>query len=77
MKLCELSNGYVEAAKRLQKRMAFLRKQRAVEQDAQRRFALKSELQVLAKILTQCNELAELTLHYYERGYSRNGKYTL
>ena len=77
MKLCELSDGYVEAAKRLKTRMAFLRKQRAAEQDIQRRYALKAELQVLAKILTQCNELAELTLHYYERGYSRNAKYTL
>ncbi len=77
MRLCELSEGYVEAAGLLRKRMDFLRRQRAAEKDAQKRFALKSELQVLAKILTQCNELAELTAHYYERGYARNGKYTL
>jgi hypothetical protein len=28
-------------------------------------------------MLTQMNELAELTAHYYERGYWRNAKYTL
>ena len=77
MRLCELSGGYVEAANRLRKRMNLLRKQRAAETDAQKRFALKSELQALAKILTQCNELAELTAHYYERGYARSEKYTL
>lgn len=77
MRLCELSDGYLEAANLLKKRMAHLRKQRAEEADSHRRFALKAELQVLAKILTQCNELAELTARYYERGYTRNEKYTL
>ena len=31
----------------------------------------------LTPMLTQMNELAELTAHYYKRGYYRNAKYTL
>lgn len=77
MKLCELSEGYIEAARLLRRHMALLRKERAAETDPQKRAALQYRLQSLAKILTQCNELSELTKHYYERGYTRNGKYTL
>ncbi len=77
MRLCELSDGYVEAAKLLSKQMERLRNERDAQTDAQKRSAIKYELQILAKILTQCNELADLTAHYYERGYTRNGKYTL
>ncbi len=77
MKLCELSEGYIEAANLLRKRLANLRNQRAREKDAQRRAALKYEIECLSKILTQCNDLAELTAHYYERGYTRDAKYTL
>lgn len=32
-------------------------------------------MSVLTAMLTQVNELAELTEHYYERGYYRNEKY--
>lgn len=31
----------------------------------------------LTPILTQMNELAELTAHYYDRGYWRSEKYTV
>ena len=77
MKLCELSDGYIEAARLLRKRLTVLRRQCAAEDDIQRRSMLKTEIAALAKILTQCNELSELTKRYYERGYTRNEKYTL
>jgi hypothetical protein len=38
---------------------------------------LKRRIAELTPMLTQMNELAELTEHYYERGYYRNGKCTL
>ena len=37
---------------------------------------LKNRIAQMAPILTQLNELADLTEHYYDRGYWRNEKYT-
>ena len=41
------------------------------------RAALRHEIALLSGIMTQCRELAELTAHYYERGFYRDEKYTL
>ena len=38
---------------------------------------LKRRIAELTPMLTQMNELAELTAHYYDRGYYRSEKYTL
>ena len=38
---------------------------------------IKRRIAELTPLLTQMNELAELTERYYERGYYRNEKYTL
>ena len=40
-------------------------------------FWLKRRTAVLTEMLRQMNELAELTEHYYERGYYRNEKYRI
>ena len=77
MKLCELSDGYKEAAKSVNKQIAQLRKAMKATNDPQERSALQYRLAQLYAILTQCNELQELTEHYYERGYIRNDKYIL
>lgn len=37
----------------------------------------KRRIAELTPMLTQMNELAELTAHYYDRGYYRNEKYTV
>ena len=37
---------------------------------------LKTRIAQMTPILTQLNELADLTEHYYERGYWRSEKYT-
>lgn len=38
---------------------------------------IKRRIAELTPMLTQVNELAELTARYYERGYYRSEKYTI
>lgn len=77
MKLCELSGGYIESARLLRVALKELRTRLRNAKTPQERVALRSRIAVLAEILTQCNELSELTAHYYERGFYRNERYTL
>ena len=49
----------------------------AREEDPETVWKLQRRIAVLTPMLTQMNELAELTARYYERGYHRNEKYTL
>lgn len=77
MTLAELSVCYREAAQPLRLRLRLLRQELAVETDADAIWHLKRRISELTPILTQMNELAELTEHYYDRGYYRNEKYTL
>ena len=49
----------------------------AQTEDPEERFRIKRRIGELTPILTQMNELAELTAHYYERGYYRGEKYTV
>ena len=41
------------------------------------RLRLTRRILALEQLLRQSRELAELTQHYYERGYHRSEKYTL
>ena len=77
MTLRELSGGYRAAAQPIRARLRELRIEMKTERDAERMFWLKRRTAVLTEMLRQMNELAELTEHYYERGYYRNEKYTL
>ena len=77
MTLAELSPAYLEAAALLRSRLRLLRQALAQETDPERIWHLKRRIAELTPILTQMNELAELTAHYYDRGYYRNEKYTL
>ena len=77
MSLSELSKDYAFAAALLQKRLRLLRRLEAQAEDAKERFQLHRRILVLSPMLTEMNELAELTAHYYDRGYYRNEKYTL
>ncbi len=77
MKLEELSEGYRLAAIPLREKLRRLRQALKAEDDPHRRAALRHEIALLSGIMTQCRELAELTAHYYERGFWRNEKYTL
>lgn len=77
MTLTELSGDYKGAAELLRVRLGELRQRLAVSEDPEECFRLKRRIAELTPLLTQMNELADLTAHYYERGYWRSEKYTL
>ncbi len=77
MTLLELSGCYRAAAVPLRARLRQLRQALSDCDDPEERFHLKRRIGELTPMLTQMNELAELTEHYYERGYWRSEKYTL
>lgn len=77
MTLEELSRCYEEAAVPLRNRLRELRYLLAEETDPEEIWRIKRRIAELTPMLTQMNELAELTAHYYDRGYYRSEKYTL
>ena len=77
MTLREMSRDYRAAAVPLRARLRQLRQELARAEDPEEIWHLKRRIAELTPMLTQMNELAELTEHYYERGYYRNEKYTL
>ena len=77
MTLREMSKEYRAAAVPLRKRLAQLRRMLTKTDDPEEIWHLKHRIAVLTPMLTEMNELAELTEHYYERGYYRGEKYTL
>lgn len=76
MTLEEISRTYRQAAEPLRERLQQLRMELVRETNPQIAFSLKTRIAQMTPILTQLNEMAELTEHYYERGYWRNEKYT-
>ena len=77
MTMLELSRSYEEAAALLRNRLRYLRQEVAASRDPEEIWHLKRRIAELTPILTQMNELADLTAHYYDRGYWRNEKYTV
>ncbi len=75
--LQEMSREYEKSAALLRARLHQLRQELAVAEDPEEIWHLKRRIAELTPMLTQMNELAELTAHYYERGYYRSAKYTL
>ena len=77
MTLLEMSAEYEHSAALLRRRLKLLRQLADREEDPERLWHLHRRIAELTPMLTQMNELAQLTGHYYERGYYRNGKYTV
>ena len=77
MTLAEISLCYAEAAVPLRHRLRELRQMLARAEDPEEIWHIKRRIAELTPMLTQMNELAELTAHYYDRGYWRSEKYTL
>ena len=75
--LAEMSEEYEASAALLRARLYTLRRQLEQSDDAEEIWHLKRRIAELTPMLTQMNELAELTAHYYDRGYYRSEKYTL
>ena len=72
-----LAPAYRAAAKPLRQRLRSLRQALDQATDPEQVWHLKRRIAELTPMLTQMNELAELTEHYYDRGYWRSEKYTL
>ena len=77
MTLREMSKDYQAAAVPLRRRLAQLRRELDKTTDPEEVWHLKRRIAVLTPMLTEMNELAELTERYYERGYYRGKKYTV
>ena len=77
MTLKEMSACYLEAAVPIRARLRQLRYMMQASTDREEIWHIKREIAELTPILTQMNELADLTAHYYDRGYYRSEKYTL
>lgn len=76
MTLQQLSTGYRESAQLLRARLRQLRQNLALAEDPEEIWHIKRRIAELTPMLTQMNELAELTERYYEKGYYRSKKYT-
>ena len=77
MTLAEMSREYAHSAQLLRQRLRQLRQALAETEDPEELWHLKRRIAELTPMLTQMNELADLTAHYYDMGYYRNAKYTL
>ena len=77
MTLLEMSKDYETAAAALRSRLKLLRQKLRETDDPEEIWQLKRRIAELTPILTQMNELADLTAHYYEKGYYRNEKYCI
>ena len=77
MTLKELSGTYREAAELLRQRIRLLQAAAKASQDPEEVWHLRRRIMELKPMLTQTQELAELTEHYYDKGYWRDEKYTV
>ena len=77
MMLWELSREYEASAQLLRDRLRRLRKELDQEEDPEAAWHLRRRIAELTPMLTQMNELAELTARYYEKGYYRSEKFTI
>ena len=77
MTLQEISQCYEAAAVLLRVRIRELRRKLAQAEDPEEIWSLQRRVAELTPLLTEMNELRDLTAHYYERGYYRSEKYTV
>lgn len=77
MTLREISRYYEASADRLRERLMLLRQELEAARDPEQIWNLQRRISELTPLLTEMNELRDLTAHYYERGYYRSEKYTL
>lgn len=75
MTLLEISLDYQDSAAALQLRLRELRAERSRCRTPRQVKAMDRRIRTLTPLLRQCRELAQLTEHYYERGYCRNEHY--
>ena len=77
MTLEEISRYYEVSADLLRERLMLLRRELEAARDPEQIWNLQRRISELTPLLTEMNELRDLTAHYYERGYYRSEKYTV
>ncbi len=77
MTLREISQEYRRSSRLLSERLRVLRRQERACTDRETRWHLQRRIARLTEMLTQTNELAAHTEHYYERNYCGSEKYRL
>lgn len=77
MTLVQIACGYRQAAVPLRRRLRELRQALKTAEDPEEIFRLRRRIAELTPMLSECNALAALCEHYYERGYYRDERYTL
>ncbi len=77
MTLSELSLTYRSQAGVLRERIKFLEGAKEEEKDREARERLCFRIRTLEEMWREARDIAVLLERYYERGYRRNGKYTL
>ena len=77
MTLQQIASGYRQAAVPLRRRLRELRQALKTAEDPEEIFRLRRRIAELTPMLSECNALAALCEHYYERGYYRDERYTL
>ena len=75
MTMEQLSQSYRDSADKLRVRIWNLRRAVLRTDDPGEIWHLKQRIRQLTPLLTEMNELADLTAHYYDRGYWRDEKY--
>ena len=76
MALNDLSAEYRHSALLIKNRLVTLRRELKATTDPEVAWGLKRRIAELTPMLTEMNELAELTARYYEPDYYRNAKYS-
>lgn len=77
MTLQEMSVAYRAQAQMIQGRIKELKTLRKTLQEEKDQMGMDHRIHTLQLIWRETRDLAVLLEHYYERGYRRNGRYTL
>ena len=77
MTLQEMGAAYRDQAEVLRTRIRELETARARTEERKEQDKLTGRIDLLRSIWRETRDLSVLLEHYYERGYRRNGRYTL
>ena len=77
MTLLEMSVQYKTDADTFARRIKDLRQQALKTDDPEVRWQLQQRIAALTPLLRQSRALAQITEHYYDRGYTKHAQYHL
>ncbi len=77
MTLLEMSAQYTADADAFASRIYLLRRQAAQTDDPEELWQLQQRIAELTPLLRQSRALAQVTKHYYDRGYTKHAQYHL